>query len=203
MAVPKRKPQTLTERPILSSPHTVHEEPLLLNLTFHRLGLILSGTFALIATLISSWLIFQHARHYARPHEQRHIIRILLMIPIYSIVSFLSFEFYRHFIYFQVVRDCYEAIVIASFFALLCHYIAPNLHDQKDRFRVLSPRDWIWPVSWFRRCCCCCCAGVWRTPRSGLTWFNVCVERQREREHGTGIFDIKDSYTDIVWVLGF
>jgi hypothetical protein len=27
----------------------------------------------------------------------------------------------------NVIRDCYEAFVIASFFALLCHYLAPNL----------------------------------------------------------------------------
>ncbi|KAI9793678.1 MAG: hypothetical protein M1816_007573 [Peltula sp. TS41687] len=150
----------------------IHEDPLLLALTFHQIGLILSATFALIATLVSSWLMLQHARHYSRPHEQKHIIRILLMVPIYSIVSFLSFEFYRHFIYFQVLRDCYEAVAIASFFTLLCHYIAPNLHDQKERFRLLTPRDWIWPLSWARRCCGGE-RGLWRTPRSGLTWFNI------------------------------
>lgn len=151
---------------------TVHEDPILLNLTFHRIGLILSAIFALIATLVSSWLILQHARHYSRPSEQKHIVRILFMVPIYSIVSFLSFEFYRHFIYFQVLRDCYEAVAIASFFTLLCHYIAPNLHDQKEQFRMLTPRGWIWPVSWLKKCCGGE-RGVWRTPRSGLTWFNV------------------------------
>ena len=94
------------------------------------------------------------------------------MIPIYAIVSILSLAFYRHFIYFQVLRDCYEAIAIASFFALLCHYIAPSLHDQKEHFRTLQPREWIFPLRQFKSCCGGD-RGPWRTPRSGLTWFNV------------------------------
>lgn len=99
------------------------------------------------------------------------------MVPIYSIVSFLSYLFYTHAIYFEVIRDCYEAFAIASFFALLCSYIAPDLHAQKDYFRGLQPRAWIWPVRWFKKCCGGE-RGLWRTPRSGLTWFNVSTEGQ-------------------------
>ena len=94
------------------------------------------------------------------------------MVPIYAFVSFLSYFYYRHAIYFEVIRDCYEAFAIASFFALLCHYIAPDLRSQKDFFRGLQPRKWVLPISWFRACCCGD-RGPWRTPRSGLTWFNV------------------------------
>ena len=97
------------------------------------------------------------------------------MVPIYSIVSFLSYLFYRHAVYFEVIRDCYEAFAIASFFALVCSYIAPNLHDQKDFFRRLPPRAWIWPVQWFKRCC----GSLTRTPRSGLTQFNVSTIRKQ------------------------
>ncbi|KAL9590709.1 MAG: hypothetical protein Q9203_000505 [Teloschistes exilis] len=93
------------------------------------------------------------------------------MVPIYATVSFLSYAFYWHAIYFEVIRDCYEAFAIASFFALLCHYIAPDLHNQKDYFRGLKPKPWVWPLSWARKCC----GNMWRTPRSGLTWFNVMV----------------------------
>ena len=94
------------------------------------------------------------------------------MVPIYSIVSFLSYLFYTHAVYFAVIRDCYEAFAIASFFTLLCSYIAPDLRNQKDYFRGIHPRDWVLPVSWFKRCYGGD-KGVWRTPRSGLTWFNV------------------------------
>ncbi|KAI4104063.1 MAG: hypothetical protein L6R37_003469 [Teloschistes peruensis] len=66
------------------------------------------------------------------------------MVPIYATVSFLSYAFYWHAIYFEVIRDCYEAFAIASFFALLCHYIAPDLHNQKDYFRGLKPKPWFY-----------------------------------------------------------
>lgn len=102
------------------------------------------------------------------------IIRVLFMVPIYATVSFLSFYFYRHAVYFEVIRDCYEAFAIASFFSLLCNYIAPDLRSQKDYFRSLTPQDWVWPIGWFQKCCGRP-RGIWRAPRSGLTWFNVCM----------------------------
>lgn len=94
------------------------------------------------------------------------------MVPVYSVVSCLSYYFYRHAVYFEVIRDCYEAFAIASFFSLLCSYIAPDLHNQKDYFRKIAPRGWVWPISWFKKCVGGE-GGLIRTPRSGLTWFNV------------------------------
>lgn len=100
------------------------------------------------------------------------IIRVLFMVPIYSVVSFLSYYFYTRAVYFEVIRDCYEAFAIASFFSLLCAYVAPDLHDQKDYFRKLQPKDWVMPIRQLKKCCGGE-VGIWRTPRSGLTWFNV------------------------------
>ena len=100
------------------------------------------------------------------------IIRVLFMVPIYSVVSFLSYYFYTRAVYFEVIRDCYEAFAIASFFSLLCAYVAPDLHDQKDYFRKLRPKKWVMPISQLKKCCGGE-VGIWRTPRSGLTWFNV------------------------------
>lgn len=148
------------------------EVPLIGNITFHNLGLIIAAACSLIAILLSFYLMWMHALHYTNPNQQRHIIRILFMIPIYATASFLGFWFYWHAIYFQVISECYEAFAIASFFALLCHYIAPNLHDQKTYFRGIQARPWVLPVSWFARCCGGE-RGPWRTPRSGLTWFNI------------------------------
>src|SRR5690242_8306980 len=101
------------------------------------------------------------------------IIRILVMIPIYAVVSFLSYLYYKKAIYFEVLRDCYEAFAIASFFTLMCHYIAPNLHDQKEYFRNVEPKNWVWPITWMQKCTGGEQKGWLRKPRSGLTWFNV------------------------------
>lgn len=148
----------------------ITETPIWHGHTFHNLGLWLSAVFALVALVVSFLLIFMHASHYSRPHEQRHIIRILFMVPVYALVSFLSYYYYKHSIYFEVIRDCYEAFAIASFFSLLCAYIAHDLHAQKEYFRTIEPRNWIWPIPWMQKCC----PNLWRIPRSGLTWFNVC-----------------------------
>lgn len=102
------------------------------------------------------------------------IIRILFMVPVYSIVSWLSILFYNDSVYFEIIGDCYEAFCIAAFFSLMCHYIAPDLHSQKDYFRGIQPKSWLWPLSWFQKWKCCFGhRGAWRNPRSGLTWFNV------------------------------
>jgi hypothetical protein len=148
---------------------TITETPLFGDTTFHRLGGYLSAGFGLIAIVISLLLILLHATHYSRPHEQRHIIRILFMIPVYAAQSFLSYIFYKHSVYFEVLRDCYEAFAIASFFSLLCAYITPTLHDQKEYFRTITPKNWIWPLGSLKNRF----NGKLRTPRSGLTWFNV------------------------------
>lgn len=94
------------------------------------------------------------------------------MVPVYSAVSWLGIVFYRHSIYYSLIGSCYEAFAIAAFFALMCHYIAPDLRAQKDYFRGITPKAWVWPMGWFQKCTGGK-TGLLRTPRSGLTWFNV------------------------------
>ena len=81
--------------------------------------------------------IFQHIRFYTTPKEQAWIIRVLFIVPIYSMCSWLRWLFdWRpfpklfdfslfwfgtsddYYVYFNAVRDCYEAFVIYSFLSL-------------------------------------------------------------------------------------
>ncbi|KAM0476457.1 hypothetical protein ACHAPX_006370 [Trichoderma viride] len=142
-------------------------------LDFHDLARVISAGCTLIAVVLSLYLVFMHASHYTQPKEQRHIIRILFMIPVYAVSSYMQLEWYRHATYFSVISDCYEAFAIASFFGLLCHYCAPDLHSQKEFFRNMRPiAPWVLPINWFAKCCGGQ-RGPWRTPKSGLTWFNI------------------------------
>lgn len=55
--------------------------------------------------------IYQHLRFYTNPSEQRWIVRILFIVPIYAFDSWLSLLFFNknnYYIYFNTVRDCYE-----------------------------------------------------------------------------------------------
>ncbi|KAI3401340.1 hypothetical protein diail_11423 [Diaporthe ilicicola] len=151
----------------------ISEIPMAGPFTFHELALMISAATALVSMFVSFYLIWMHALNYTKPDEQKYIIRILLMIPIYAASAFLQLRFYHQSVYFAVISDCYEAFAISSFFALLCQYTAPDLHSQKQFFRELHPvKQWVWPVNWFKKCCGGD-RGPWRTPVSGLTWFNI------------------------------
>jgi hypothetical protein len=60
-----------------------------------------------------------HLSNYNQPETQNHIVRILWMVPIYSIQSWLGLRFKDYSIYFETIRDWYEAYVLYSFLQYL------------------------------------------------------------------------------------
>jgi len=78
------------------------------------------------AIAISCHQIYQYLRYYTNPAEQRWIVRILFMVPVYAFTSFLSLLFWRYdnyYVYFNAFRDCYEAFVIYNFLSLCYEYL--------------------------------------------------------------------------------
>lgn len=49
-------------------------------------------------------------------------------------------------LYFQLLRDCYEAVVIASFFYLLLSYLGETEQEQTHVFKTVEFSHWIWPL---------------------------------------------------------
>ncbi|XP_040212632.1 transmembrane protein 184A isoform X1 [Rana temporaria] len=86
----------------------------------------ISGLFVWTALLLTCHQIYIHLRNYTIPNEQRYIIRILFIVPIYSFDSWLSLLLIgndQYYVYFDSVRDCYEAFVIYSFLSLCFEYL--------------------------------------------------------------------------------
>ncbi|VDK41701.1 unnamed protein product [Anisakis simplex] len=85
----------------------------------------LAGFFTWAALIITSYQIYQHLRWYSCPTEQRWIVRILFIVPMYSLDSWLSLLFLSNnvYVYFNAIRDCYEAFVIYSFLSLCYEYL--------------------------------------------------------------------------------
>lgn len=78
------------------------------------------------AILVTGYQIFQYLRYYTNPPEQRYIIRILFIVPVYAFTSWLSllfFSYNNYYVYFNAVRDCYEAFVIYNFLSLCYEYL--------------------------------------------------------------------------------
>ncbi|KAF8653287.1 hypothetical protein AX16_003989 [Volvariella volvacea WC 439] len=131
----------------------------------YHVGWIICGFFTLIATVVSFWLVNKHLQWYTNKREQRYIVRILFMVPIYAIISFASFLFWNNAVVLLLIRDAYEAIVLTAFFYLLLMYLSPNPEVQKaifakaglskeaDRQAELKGeklQTWIWPLGYVR-----------------------------------------------------
>ena len=70
--------------------------------------------------------IYQYLRFYTHPSEQRWIVRVLFIVPIYAFTSWLSLLFFdnnSYYVYFDTFRDCYEAFVIYNFLSLCYEYL--------------------------------------------------------------------------------
>jgi len=74
-----------------------------------------SASFVLLTLPISVRSIVQHLQHWHIPRMQRYVVRILWMVPLYSLQSWLSLRFHESALYIETLRDCYEAYVLASF----------------------------------------------------------------------------------------
>jgi len=117
-----------------------------LNFKAHDVGWIIAGFFGAIGCVASAWLIKKHLEFYTNSSQQRYIVRILFMVPLYAIYSWLSYFKWKDAIYYQLMRDCYEAVVIASFFYLLLSYIGETEADQAEAFKAVRFKKWIWPL---------------------------------------------------------
>ncbi|XP_057276443.1 transmembrane protein 184B isoform X1 [Pezoporus wallicus] len=102
---------------------TAVEQPIFLMTTAAQ---AISGFFVWTALLITCHQIYMHLRCYSCPNEQRYIVRILFIVPIYAFDSWLSLLFFtndQYYVYFGTVRDCYEAFVIYNFLSLCYEYL--------------------------------------------------------------------------------
>ncbi|KAK8943143.1 hypothetical protein KSP39_PZI009296 [Platanthera zijinensis] len=72
-------------------------------------------------------LLSQHLFYWKNPKEQKAIIIIILMAPLYAIDSFVGLLDVQgskvFFLFLDSVKECYEALVIAKFLALMYSYL--------------------------------------------------------------------------------
>ncbi|KEF57801.1 uncharacterized protein A1O9_05721 [Exophiala aquamarina CBS 119918] len=85
--------------------------------------IILTGVASLAATLISFLSIWLQSKNYRKPLLQRYVIRILLMVPIYSASSWTSIVSLKAAFYLDPLRDIYEAFTIYTFLQLLVNFL--------------------------------------------------------------------------------
>ncbi|KAG0629624.1 hypothetical protein M758_1G117400 [Ceratodon purpureus] len=78
-------------------------------------ALIISSVFVVFGLSLSIYLLFDHLSGYNKPSEQKWLIGIILMVPVYNMTSFASLCFPTYAIYFEIMGNCYEAFALYSF----------------------------------------------------------------------------------------
>lgn len=106
----------------------------------HRIGWAVAGGCAVLTLIISSISVYQHCRNYNKPREQRQILRILYMPPIYAVISFFSYRYFRSYTYYSLVESAYEAITLSAFLLLLVEYVA-NTATGRDALKAMERKD--------------------------------------------------------------
>lgn len=74
-----------------------------------------ASIFVLVALVLSMYLIFEHLASYNQPEEQKFLIGLILMVPVYALESFLSLLDSSAAFNCEVIRDCYEAFALYCF----------------------------------------------------------------------------------------
>ncbi|KAL4248976.1 Organic solute transporter Ostalpha-domain-containing protein [Abortiporus biennis] len=97
----------------------------------HKIGWVISGSCAAATVVISLVTILMHATHYTNRGQQRQILRILYMPPVYAVISFFSYRFFRSYTYYDLIETAYESITLSAFMLLLIDFVASTAahHD--------------------------------------------------------------------------
>jgi hypothetical protein len=88
-----------------------------------------------------------HVSHYNEPELQRHVVRIILMVPIYALVSWFSLRWNRCRRWLSPARECYEAVVLYSFYCYLITSLQKKSGDYHAWIAALPPQHPIWPLN--------------------------------------------------------
>ncbi|XP_072040979.1 transmembrane protein 184C-like [Amphiura filiformis] len=107
----------------------------------------LAGMATIFAVPISLWGILNHLLHFTQPALQRKILRILWMVPVYGIFSWLALTFPKARVFLDAVREIYQAYVVYNFITYLITFLTAEYDmdtRMKEKPQVKSPPP----------CCC-------------------------------------------------
>lgn len=103
----------------------------------------------LILVFLYSWVmqIALHVAHYNSPELQRHVVRITLMVPIYAMVSWFSLRWSSCRKWLSPARECYEAVVLYSFYRYLIACLEVKTGDFTQWMENLPPQNPLPPLT--------------------------------------------------------
>lgn len=86
--------------------------------------IVVCGLCVMLSMLFTIQLLSQHLFYWKNPKEQKAIIIIILMAPLYAVVSFVGLvDFFgseAFFMFLESIKECYEALVISLLVLFTC-----------------------------------------------------------------------------------
>ncbi|PWW75104.1 DUF300-domain-containing protein [Tuber magnatum] len=112
-----------------------------------RAAIIVAGVASLVATLLSCFSIWLQLKNYRKPLLQRYVVRVLLMVPIYAISSWVSLISLKAAFFVDPIRDVYEAFTIYTFFQLLINFLGGE-RSLIIMMHGRAPKEHLWPMNY-------------------------------------------------------
>ncbi|KAI6014358.1 DUF300-domain-containing protein [Pisolithus marmoratus] len=106
----------------------------------HRIGWAIAGGCAALTLIISCVSVLRHCRNYHKPSEQRQVLRILYLPPIYAIISFFSYRFFRSYTYYSLVESGWLPHSSNGLRLLLIEYVADTASG-RDALKAMERKD--------------------------------------------------------------
>ena len=141
---------------------------------------------------ITFYNIVKHLTHYTRDDLQRHIVRILLVVPVYTVAGWLEMLFPDTRIVAHSLVNFWEALVIYSFFNLILEYVGGE-HNWLVCVQHTHPEglNHTWPFNycfkpmdldpkWMRYCKLACFQFVLIKPIYGLLMLPLVISGDSE-----------------------
>mmetsp|Transcript_5864 Transcript_5864/g.16425 ORF Transcript_5864/g.16425 Transcript_5864/m.16425 type:complete len:395 (+) Transcript_5864:201-1385(+) len=117
--------------------------------SIHYQAWLVAGIFVLLAVSVSVYEIAMNLEYYNYPRLQIRVVRILWMVPMYAVNSWLCLRFKDASFYIDPIRECYEAFVIYNFYMYLVTYLEDEVGDPITYFSTKEQVDHLWPANKF------------------------------------------------------
>jgi len=113
-----------------------------------KLAWAVATIFTVLAVPISSYDIQNHLLHFEIPELQKFIVRILFMVPIYSVTCWMCLGDESLYTFMEAFRSLYEAYTIWNFTYFLCGYLGPTTETLAARLAQKPQVNHIFPVNY-------------------------------------------------------
>ncbi|XP_952222.1 uncharacterized protein TA13495 [Theileria annulata] len=100
-----------------------------------------------ISFFISTFTLLQHLLHYTSHRLQRYIVRILVFLPIYGVITFILLLIPKLFDLLSMLRNIWEGFLIHSFLFLMLEYCGGETACGEAISKNPSVIRHLWPLS--------------------------------------------------------